>query len=183
MKRRKEHFKKIERTAYHEAGHAVASYHLRVAFSSLTIIPEEDSFGHVLHPKSIFNNFEPEWDNSLKVRDRAERMILVSFAGQVAEWRFTNRHNWRGSGEDWDKAVNLASYFAGNEVLQKYVDYLWARAKTLFNLPWLWDAVESVAKELLIRKNMGKQLTRKIIRKAMDDYREKVYKAKQRERR
>jgi hypothetical protein len=160
--------KTIERTAYHEAGHAVASYYLHVALSSVTIIPEEDSLGHIKHPK--LNNFEPEWDNSLKVVDRAERMILVFFAGQVAEGRFANRHNWKGSREDWHEAVNMASYFAGNnEVLQAYVNYLWARAKTLFNLPWLWAAVEAVAKELLIRKKMGSRLTRKIIRKTIDD--------------
>jgi hypothetical protein len=159
--------KEIERTAYHEAGHAVASCHLHVAFSYITIIPEEDHLGHVKHPK--LNNFDPECDNSLRAVDRVERMILVLFAGQVAEWRFANRHNWRGSGEDWQHAVNLVSYLAGNnEVLQKYVDYLWARAKNLFDLPWLWTAVEAVAKELLIRKKMGSRLTRKIIKKAMD---------------
>ena len=162
--------KKIERTAYHEAGHAVASHHLRVAFSSITIIPKQDSSGHVMHPKSIFNNFDPEWDNSLRVVDRAERMILVLLAGQVAEAKFADRHNWMGSGEDWHTVIKLASYFVGSdEVLQAYVNYLWARAKTLFDLPWLWVAVEAVAKELLIRKKMGNRLTRSIIQKAIDD--------------
>ena len=177
--KRREHSKRIERTAYHEAGHAVASYHLHVAFSFITIIPEEDSLGHIKHPK--LNNFDPECDNSLKIVDRTERRILVFFAGQVAERRFANRHNWKGSGGDWESAVNLASCLAGNnEVLQAYVNYLWARAKNLFDLPWLWAAVEAVANELLIRKKMGSQLTRKIIRKAMDDYRQLIYSKKRR---
>lgn len=161
--------RKIERTAYHEAGHAVASYHLHVAFSYISITPDEDSWGHVKHPK--LSNFKPEWDDSPIVADRIERMILTSLAGQVAEGKFANRHNWRGSGEDWQSVINLASYSAGDdEVLSTYVNYLWARAKALFNRPYLWAAVEAVAKELLIRKKMGSQLTRKIIRKAIDDH-------------
>lgn len=175
--------KKIERTAYHEAGHAVASYYLHIAFTYATIIPEEDSSGHVLHPQSIFKKFEPEWDNSLKAVDRAERIIIVSLAGEASERRFANRYDRKGSGEDWHHAVNLASYFAGNEeVLRAYVNYLWTRAKTLFNAPWLWAAVEAVAKELLVRKKMGTQLTRRIIWKAIDDYRVE-FKARQRKRR
>lgn len=161
--------KKLKKTAYHEAGHAVASYELHIPFTYITIIPEEDSLGHVKHPE--LHNFNPEWDNSLRVIDRAERMIICSFAGQVAEWKFSNRHNWKGSGEDWHRAIGLASHFVGNdEVLQKYVDYLWARAKTLFNAPWLWAAVEVVVRKLLTRKKMSNRLTRKIIRKAIDDY-------------
>lgn len=189
--------KKIERTAYHEAGHAVASYLLHIPISYVTIIPDEDSLGHVKNPlpnldpdkfdisreaverycRDGTSPFPPELNRyhteniTLKIADWRERKILVSFAGQVAEGRFANRHNWIGSRDDWYSGIDTAKSLAGGgEILQKYVDYLWARAKTLFNLPWLWVAVEAVAKELLIRKKMGNRLTRKIIRKAIDDY-------------
>jgi hypothetical protein len=36
--------------AYHEAGHAVASWHLHLKINGATIIPEGDSLGHVSHP-------------------------------------------------------------------------------------------------------------------------------------
>jgi hypothetical protein len=195
--------KKIERTAYHEAGHAVAFYHLHVPISYVTIVPDEDSLGHVKDPLPNFdpdkldisreaferhcrdgtspfppelNRYFTECNITLKTADWMERKILVSFAGPLAEQRFANRHNWIGSDrEDWRSGFDTASNLVeGGEILQKYVDYLWARAKGLLNNnPWLWAAVEAVVKELLIRKKMGSRLTRKIIRKAIDDYKVK----------
>jgi len=151
-----------------------ASYLLHIPISYVTIIPDEDCLGHVKHPepKNPFSEFD---DISLKKADWMERMILVRFAGQVAEEKFANRQNWKGSGEDWHWGIEEASLLVGGgEILQKYVDYLWVRAKGLLNNnPWLWTAVEAVAKDLLIRKKMGSRLTRKIIRKAIDDYKVK----------
>ena len=165
--------KAIEKTAYHEAGHAVASYFHHIPFSSITIIPEEDCLGCLKHPepKNPFHEFD---DITLKKADWIEKMILVRLTGQIAEWKFANRHNWKGSGEDWHWAIEEASLLmGGGEVLQKYMDYMWARAKTLFNVPWCWTAIEAVAKELLIRKKMENRLTRKIIKKAISDYAQK----------
>ena len=42
---------KIEKIAYHEAGHAVACHLLRRAFTRVSIIPDDDSLGRVEYPK------------------------------------------------------------------------------------------------------------------------------------
>ena len=48
---------KRERTAYHEAGHAVANYHLRLSIKKISIIQEDDSLGRV--KGSTFSDFDP----------------------------------------------------------------------------------------------------------------------------
>jgi hypothetical protein len=163
--------KRLEATAYHEAGHAVACYHLHLRFTHVTIIPDDDSLGAIHHGKDYYSkNFDPESDNSLKTMDRIEREVISSLAGQAAEAKYRNRNNWKGSVSDWSKGVDFASRSAGGgEVLQKYVEYCWARAKALFNPPWLWYAVEVLARELLKDKKIGSRKARQIIKGAFDD--------------
>jgi ATP-dependent Zn protease len=45
-------------TAYHEAGHAVAAYELRLPFRYVTIIPDEEkmTLGHI-----IYRGFGPDF--------------------------------------------------------------------------------------------------------------------------
>lgn len=85
--------KRLEKTVYHEAGHAVMCYHLHVRFAYVTIIPEENCLRNVTYPESYFENFHPDYDNSPKVVARCEKRILVLMAGQVAEKLFSGRHN------------------------------------------------------------------------------------------
>jgi ATP-dependent Zn protease len=96
---------KIERTAYHEAGHAVASYHLHVAFSYISITPDEDSWGRVKHPK--LSNFKPEWDDSPREQIAQETYLLL--AGQV---RRESLPIGNSEIKDWQSVINLASYSA-----------------------------------------------------------------------
>jgi hypothetical protein len=37
---------KLEKTAYHEAGHAVANFHLGLAIKEISIIENEEELGH-----------------------------------------------------------------------------------------------------------------------------------------
>jgi ATP-dependent Zn protease len=46
---RQQRAKRLRETAYHEAGHAVAAFRLRVAFRYVDIIPEGDQLGAVVH--------------------------------------------------------------------------------------------------------------------------------------
>jgi len=76
--------KRLRTTAYHEAGHAVAAWWLFLKFRYVTIKPDGDTLGHVKFNRSP-KWFSPDIDKSDRVRLFAERHIISSFAGQIAE--------------------------------------------------------------------------------------------------
>jgi ATP-dependent Zn protease len=78
---------KLERTAYHEAGHVVAHYVLRIGFRYVTIIPSGDYLGHV-KGCPYGKNFRPYIEVTLRMRDRLEKEIVIFFAGNEAEKKF-----------------------------------------------------------------------------------------------
>jgi len=104
----KEPSMKLKKTAYHEAGHAVAACEYRRKFSYVTIAPEEDSLGHVLY-QHLGKNFHPEYDEMSKVRAKLEKAILISLAGHAAERIFSGKNNWLGSSNDIHSVVDYAS--------------------------------------------------------------------------
>jgi len=84
--------KSLGATAHHEAGHAVAAWRLEIPFRYATIIPHEDSLGHVL-----FNRF-PKWCDEESERYQpgrarlwVERRVRVYCAGQIAEAMYHGR--------------------------------------------------------------------------------------------
>jgi hypothetical protein len=68
-------------TAIHEAGHAVASFHLAVKIKSVTVVPDESSLGRVRH-HSIRFALHGMFDDSVRGIDRAERQILMLWGGR-----------------------------------------------------------------------------------------------------
>jgi hypothetical protein len=55
---------RMKRTAYHEAGHAVAFYMLRIWWVNVSILPMDEFKGSVTHPRSIYKNFDPGIDGN-----------------------------------------------------------------------------------------------------------------------
>ena len=76
--------KKLEKTAYHEAGHAVAAFLLRKRFSYVTIESGEDSLGHIIL-KRFRDSFQPDVDEISKIRRPLEKDIMISLAGNAAD--------------------------------------------------------------------------------------------------
>src|SRR5687768_10085396 len=101
-------------TAYHEAGHAIAAWHLDLKFKHVTIIPEEESLGHLLHSKPP-KWFRPDIEDTDRIRMRGERHIIVSLAGQIAEAKYRGRRPSWGMDGDNQIAVDMASRFCGSE--------------------------------------------------------------------
>ena len=75
-------------TAYHEAGHAVASFFLNRPFDSVSIIPDENTSGRLAQ--------EPYEGNT---RSIIRKEIIISCAGEIAEilvhedWNYLSIHN------------------------------------------------------------------------------------------
>jgi hypothetical protein len=83
-------------TAYHEAGHAVAAVLLGFQFQHATIVPKDDSLGHVLY--GIYTMF-------LNVGHRAyardlRDYLITNRASPIAEERHIGRRNDDGAADD-----------------------------------------------------------------------------------
>src|ERR1700756_1909637 len=74
-------------TAFHEAGHAFMAWRQGVPVYKATIIPGDDTLGHVRHGKVLFKG---DWKDlaigdSDRTRMRAERLIMICLAGPEAQ--------------------------------------------------------------------------------------------------
>ena len=158
--------KKLWSTAYHEAGHAAVAYELRVTIKKVTIEPEGDSLGHVLHQKLLSDAVA--WDNSKKYRWRMEKLVMVALAGYHAEKRFNPkgvRHY--SSFQDRHESVNALSYFCGGtDEIEAYFKLLDLWAKGYLNRPWVWIGVERLAEALIEHGTLDGRRARQILQDA-----------------
>jgi ATP-dependent Zn protease len=71
---------KIEKIAYHEAGHAVACHLLWRAFTRVSIIPDDDSLSRVEYPKIRvkgldFENLDEDPVERFLIREKLEKRL------------------------------------------------------------------------------------------------------------
>ncbi|MFC1953179.1 hypothetical protein ACFLWR_03515 [Chloroflexota bacterium] len=81
----------IKQTAYHEAGHAVTAYILRLRIIELLIVPDDDYMGMFSHGPG--RKITPETDGRQKTRSGLERLAMEALAGNVAEYLLTGKRN------------------------------------------------------------------------------------------
>ncbi len=171
--------KALQSTAYHEAGHAVAAWHVHVPTKDLSIIPDDSSLGrHFSGP--YFTGVNPEFDDSPRCQRRLENKALVCLAGPAAQRRF-NPHGYRHyhGKSDYRQAVDLLSYIAPEpEELGAYIGLIKIRARNFVGRPDMWAAIEAVAAALLDRGEIpGKEIKPIILQacqKALDEPPRKV---------
>jgi len=102
---------KLKKTAYHEAGHAVAAFAIGKRFRKASILPEADSLGR-LTKCGWKSKLDPELDDSerLRLRRMVEAETIFCLAGAVAEAKLTDRYNHIGASGDYQDAVFYATY-------------------------------------------------------------------------
>ena len=147
MTRRSE--KKRAKIAYHEAGHAVAAFRQNLRFRYVTIRPDHESLGHVMHERWE-RRFRPdlaEWTPAL--RDRLEKRIRVAFAGDIAQRHFAPRSR-RGDDDDLYMAAKLLLYLTRHPQMQHHWSSLLdIQTKDMLLSRFGWPFVEAVANGLL----------------------------------
>lgn len=145
--------KELKATAYHEAGHAVVLWSLGEKFKTVTIVPKDETLGHVLR-RTYPKGFNPEVEVTPRMRLRFEAIIASLLAGQIAEAKFLGRPVHSGMESDYQSAVEHTSYlFGSNKTMQAYLTFTSSLARDVVNSYW-W-AVKVVAEELLVRKLMN----------------------------
>jgi len=92
--------KKLLATAYHEAGHGVAAFLMKIRFSRLSIIEDEDSEGRMTGCRWT-SKFNPEYDDRKILRRRVEARIILLLAGCVAGMIFASVKKRRSAGADF----------------------------------------------------------------------------------
>lgn len=169
--------------AYHEAGHVIAAYVLRIASKRVTIVPEGEAGGAAVHetpakdPRYVDAPVTVEdwtWYRrrsgtesarlALRVK-RAKAHLVICYAGPAAQRRLTGR---------WDH-VSAASDYRNADDLACALDESWqdvprltkeARRRAEEIIDENWSAVQAVAEALLRRRTISGAYVRRIVASA-----------------
>ena len=176
--------RKLERIAFHEAGHAVAAVLTGMEFTRVCLTLENkvrDSHGMIvlgsLKLRRCPDWVSPQHWNTYQDLDRAREYfrnsIYMTLAGPLAETLFTGIWQQDTRGEDTDEALAMDSAnFARNAYpswtpkdSREYVNRLrWQMLETL-RAPDLWAVVEMVALELVKRKTLTAAKVRALVKR------------------
>jgi hypothetical protein len=133
-------------TAIHEAGHAVMSYLLRVRFTEISTVEDDDSMGRVSHAPPRGDWLHPDIEVTGRVRNWLEAHIMISLAGAETERAWYRRQDGQpgsrearvkrealirlGGQHDMHAAVDMADYMChGTAELEPYLE--WQRQRVL----------------------------------------------------
>ncbi|MFA6126148.1 MAG: hypothetical protein WC699_02490 [Bacteroidales bacterium] len=151
----------IERTAYHEAGHVVADYIVGFEIEYATIIPDEDSNGHVQSKE--FANYYYEGFRLYHINDYqlAFNSIIVNLAGYLSERKATGKGKLLVDLGDYGSSLDLFKAFKISNNLR---DAMMGTAEgylcDIFNQERPWELVKLIAASLLERKTLtGQEIT------------------------
>lgn len=157
---------RLTKVAVHEAGHAVASYYLGTPLRHVTITRDKTgkTLGHTRQRWVWFQDKQGVFDASPRGRDRTERHILVSLAGQIALRQYAPRSRWQsGSAGDTLQAIELFWHICDQHerAAKLYMALLWRRAEWLIETNW--KDVVAVADALIERGTLKAADVAKVI--------------------
>ncbi len=147
-------------TAYHEAGHALASELYGQVLTRVEILGDREHSGTTEARR--FPVDPDEGGTSRASVEAIENRLRCVLAGTVAEMMVSEREGWNESSEDLELAVRLAMKLVDDceDVLPLLEDL---RADLENVLREHWTAVESLADELVRRKSLSGAEVRQIL--------------------
>ncbi len=147
-------------TAYHEAGHALASELYGQVLTRVEILGDSEHSGTTEALRFLVD--PDEGGTSQASAEAIENQLRCVLAGTVAEMMVSEREDWSESSEDLDVAVRLAMKLVDDceDVLPLLED---VRADLERVLRERWTAVEKLAGELVRRKSLSGAEVRQIL--------------------
>jgi hypothetical protein len=139
---------RLRPTAYHEAGHAIASLVLGFPFEVVHINAKDEYLGMLEHEA------EPVDNDPL---NRLEDRIIRSFAGMAAEGHHLGRVGWRYGSRDFEFVFQVALVRHRHGTLAEidaFIRYMWIRTWELFNNPRCWAQTCKVAERLIRERSL-----------------------------
>jgi len=147
-------------TAFHEAGHAVMAQLCGRQVTEVEIVGDREHTGMVhslAFPPDPEDGATPDTES-----DDIERHLKIILAGTVAEATVSGRQGWDETSEDLDAAVRLGMRLVDDcEDVLPLLEKLGADVKR--DLLRHWQAVETLAAELLDRKTLTGSEVRKLL--------------------
>ena len=137
-------------TAFHEAGHVVASSRHGLEVHGATIVREADVDGWVENDNPL-RGVRLDWDDSARALRRAQLAIIVCLSGPEAQRQY-NPRSWhsRHGASDHKLAAHIAmNVNASNEAANGYLRWLEIVARDEIALSW--PLIERVASALVER--------------------------------
>jgi hypothetical protein len=152
--------------AFHEAGHAVAAYHLHLRLRRMSI---GAGGGEALGWLDLWLPRVTSGDTAnVRLAQSVERDIIVLLAGAQAERMSIGRSGCPAGGLDFYEAMRRAgSICRTSEEMSAYLRWLQLRTRALVKSPTWRQPIETLATCLLERRQLGAWDTRAIIRAAI----------------
>lgn len=152
--------------AFHEAGHAVAAYHLHRRLRRISIgADDSDALGwlDLWLPHVTAGDAE-----NIRHAQAAERDIIVLLAGAQAERIGLGRSSCPAGGVDFYEAMRRAGTICRtSEEMSACLRWLQLRSHALVQSPTWRQPIDTLAARLLERRQLGARETRAIIRAAI----------------
>ena len=158
--------RRLRAAAFHEAGHAVAAYHLHVRLRRISIGTDEGgTLGWLDLWLPHVTSGEAE---NIRLARAVERDIIVLLAGAQAERIGVGRPSCPAGGVDFYEAMRRAgSICRTSEEMSACLRWLQLRTHALVESPTWRQPIEILATRLLEHRQLGARETRAIIRAAM----------------
>jgi len=147
-------------TAFHEAGHAVVAWLEGIRIEEVSIIPSEDSHGHVVHfiPR-ILRTTRLDVEVTPLAHHNLLREIRVLLAGEIAQRRFAPRslRHYHGDSDRRGVADYLSYITSSDREFEAYFKLLVIQTEDkLFNHDsHVWSLIERVAQALMVRGQLS----------------------------
>jgi len=158
--------KALQKTAYHEAGHAVTQWALDLGIKEVTIVPSEEKgeAGYSIH-KSEFN----ESCMDLGEETVHQRWAVVRLAGHWAQVKWDPEIGDEGCGDDYRYAADhIEQLCYSKEDEENHAWWLVLKYRTKALIINYWPEIEAFATQLLQRGTIIEDEAEKIIRECLN---------------
>lgn len=162
------------KTAIHEAAHAFTCLHYAIRFKHATIVPGDNSLGHVLLHRYC-ERFKDKGDAELTAKDEQniKRLLCVSLAGGIAEYIHLKgdcrKDIINGMGNDMEAIRSLLCRVAYTDKGQKlYLLHL--QEITMYSLIENWGYVLKIALGLMRGKRLSEKECRQFYNPTKTNY-------------